>query len=257
MFSLEGKIAVVTGASSGIGLAVAKRFLQSGATVIGIDRNPTTELDCESFPIDVSSESEVSQTLFKIHKRHQRLDILVNNAGIQPLGVSLDEVTPELLERTWAVNVNGVFWGIKQGAELMKRGGRIINTGSFVGQVGVPNASVYSASKAAVMHLTRLAALELAPQGITVNSVCPGTVETPAVMDIPDNPEIEFAAQRTPLGRLAKPEEIAAAFHFLASDDASYLTGVNLPVDGGIQAGWERYDLAPPPQFKSGVWNES
>ncbi|MBT5903561.1 MAG: SDR family oxidoreductase [Opitutaceae bacterium] len=256
LFALTGKVAVVTGSSSGIGRAVAERLEHAGATVIGFDRKSGADLERLTLVVDVSDEAQIEAALAGVVKRFGRLDIMVNNAGIQPLGIPIDAITPALLERTLAVNVNGVVWGIKHAARHMKVGARIINTGSFVGAVGVPDAAVYSTSKAAVMHLTKVAALELAPRGITVNSVCPGTTETPAVMNIPDNPEIAFATARTPLKRLATVSEIAAAFHFLASDDSSYLTGVNLPVDGGIQAGWERYDTVAPTEFSDGKWNE-
>jgi NAD(P)-dependent dehydrogenase (short-subunit alcohol dehydrogenase family) len=249
MFSLAGKIAVVTGAASGIGLAVAERFRAAGATVVSLDRNSDP-------PCDVSDEAQLATAFDAVVAAHGRLDIVVNNAGIQPLGVGFHELTPALLDRTFAVNVNGVALGIKHAARLMKSRGRIVNTGSFVGTIGVPAGTAYAASKAAVAHLTRCAAVELAPRGITVNCVCPGTVGTPAVLDIPDNPEIPFAESRTPLGRLATPEEIAAAFHFLASDEATYITGAILPVDGGITAGWERYDLTTPPNFVSGTWKD-
>jgi 3alpha(or 20beta)-hydroxysteroid dehydrogenase len=250
MFSLAGKVAIVTGAASGIGLAVASRFREAGATVVGLDRSP-----CE-ITVDVSDESSLSDAFDEVVSTHGRLDIVVNNAGIQPLGVDFASLTPQLLERTFAVNVHGVVFGIKHAARHLPNGGRIINTGSFVGMIGVPQGTAYAASKAAVIHLTRLAAVELAPRGITVNCVCPGTVATPAVLDIPDNPEIPFAESRTPLGRLATPGEIAAAFHFLASDEASYITGAILPVDGGITAGWERYDLTTPSNIVNGTWNE-
>jgi len=252
MFSLAGKIAVVTGAASGIGLAVAERFRAAGATVVGIDRTATED----GIVADVSDETVLAAAFDTVISRHGRLDIVVNNAGIQPLGVDFANLTPALLERTFAVNVNGVAFGIKHAARLMKSVGRIVNTGSFVGTIGVPQGTAYAASKAAVIHLTRCAAVELAPRGITVNCVCPGTVATPAVLDIPDNPEIAFAEARTPLGRLASPAEIAAAFHFLASEEASYITGAVLPVDGGITAGWERYDLVTPPNFQNGKWND-
>ncbi|HEY8899021.1 MAG TPA: SDR family oxidoreductase [Chthoniobacterales bacterium] len=249
MFSLPGKVAVVTGSASGIGLAVAERFRAAGAAVVGLDRNSAS-------PCDVSDESQLAAALDAVVAEHGRLDIMVNNAGIQPLGVDFATLTPQLLERTFAVNVNGVALGTKHAARHMTVGGRILNTGSFVGMIGVPQGTAYAASKAAVIHLTRLAAVELASRGITVNCVCPGTVATPAVLDIPDNPEIPFAESRTPLGRLATPEEIAAAFHFLASDEASYITGAILPVDGGITAGWERYDLTTPPNILNGRWTE-
>jgi NAD(P)-dependent dehydrogenase (short-subunit alcohol dehydrogenase family) len=250
MFSLTNKIAVVTGAASGIGFAIVERFRAAGATTIGIDRDP-----CD-LTVDVSDESQLAAAFDAVVREHGRLDIVVNNAGIQPLGVDFADLSQQLLERTFAVNVNGVAFGIKHAARHLGRGGRILNTGSFVGMIGVPHGTAYAASKAAVIHLTRLAAVELAPRGITVNCVCPGTVATPAVLGIPDNPEIPFAESRTPLGRLGTPDEIASAFHFLASDEASYITGAILPVDGGITAGWERYDLTPPANIIEGVWNE-
>jgi NAD(P)-dependent dehydrogenase (short-subunit alcohol dehydrogenase family) len=249
MFSLAGKVAVVTGSASGIGLAIAERFRAAGATVIGLDRN--ADPSC-----DVSDESQLVTALDAVVAEHGRLDIVVNNAGIQPLGVDFATLTPQLLERTFAVNVSGVALGIKHAACLMAAGGRILNTGSFVGILGVPHGTAYAASKAAVIHLTRLAAVELAPRGITVNCVCPGTIATPAVTGIPDNPEIPFVEARTPLGRLGTPAEVAAAFHFLASDEASYITGAILPVDGGISAGWERYDLTPPANIVNGTWTD-
>jgi NAD(P)-dependent dehydrogenase (short-subunit alcohol dehydrogenase family) len=252
MFSLNGKTAIVTGAAAGIGLAVCERFREAGAHVIGIDRIEAP--GCEV--ADVSDEGSLAEAFEAVVRTTGRLDIVVNNAGIQPLGVDFTDLTPQLLQRTFAVNVQGTAFGIKHAARLMRNGGRIINTGSFVGTIGVPHGTAYAASKAAVVHLTRCAAVELASRVITVNCICPGTVATPAVLNIPNNPEITFAASRTPLGRIASPEEIAAAFHFLASDEAGYITGAILPVDGGISAGWERYDLALPPNIVDGQWTE-
>ncbi len=256
MFSLRDKVAVVTGASSGIGRAIAERFLACGAQVHGMDRLPAGS---EPFPVvqvDVSDLEALGRAFESVVAATGGVDILVNNAGIQPLGVTFDALTPALIERTLAVNVSAVIWGHTLAARLMRPGGRIINTGSFVGTVGVPGGSVYAVSKAAIVHLTRLAAVELAPRGITVNCVCPGTIRTPAVMNIPDNPEIPFVSARTPLGRLGEPDEVAAAFHFLATDEASYITGAILPVDGGISAGWERYDLGAPQNFQNGEWHD-
>lgn len=252
MFSLNGKTAIVTGAASGIGLAICERFRAAGAHVVGIDR--VADPGCET--ADVSDEESLAAAFETAAQTTGRLDVVINNAGIQPLGVDFSGLTPQLLERTFAVNVQGTAFGIKHAARLMRNGGRIINTGSFVGMIGVPHGTAYAASKAAVIHLTRCAAVELASRGITVNCVCPGTVATPAVLDIPDNPEIAFAADRTPLGRIASATEIAAAFHFLASDEAGYITGAILPVDGGISAGWERYDLTLPPNVVNGQWTE-
>lgn len=246
-FSLQGKTAVVTGGASGIGLAIVTRFLAAGATVFSVDLNESVAPGATALVADVSSEADIVGVLEKAAALTGRVDILVNNAGIQPLGVSFADVQEHGLKRTFDVNVNGVFYGIKHAPRFMPESdGRIISTASFVGLIGIPQGTAYAVSKAAVVHVTKCAAIELAPRRITVNAVAPGTVLTPAVTDIPDNPEIPFVSRRTPLGRLAQPDEIAAAFHFLASDEASYITGAILPVDGGITAGWESYDLPPP-----------
>ncbi len=256
MFDLTNKVAVVTGGASGIGLAVVERFVKAGACVLLVDRNIAKIEGAVFHQADVSAEDEVRGMLEQAKSEFGRVDILINNAGIQPLGVSFNELTPQLLQRTFEVNVHSVAFGIKHGGQLLESGGRIINTGSFVGMIGSPSGTAYSTSKAAVIHLTKLGAIELAAKGITVNCVCPGTVLTPAVTDIPNNPEISFVSKATPLGRLAWPDEIAAAFHFLASDDASYITGANIPVDGGITAGWNEYPLTSPNNIVGGHWHD-
>jgi 3-oxoacyl-[acyl-carrier protein] reductase len=253
MFSLQGKSAVVTGGSSGIGRAIVRRFAAAGATVLVADRRAPAE-DLPFQPIDVAREEEVAAALEAGRERFGRVDILVNNAGIQPLGVGFEGLTAELLERTLAVNVGGVAFGIKHAARILPAGGRVINTASFVGLLATPGAAAYAASKAAVIHLTRLGAIELAPRRITVNAVSPGTIRTPAVMGIPDNPEIPFIERRTPLGRLGEPEEVAALCHFLASEEAAYITGQNIAIDGGLTAGWMEYALAAPANVREGRW---
>ena len=251
MFSLTNKVAVVTGGASGIGEAVVRRFLKVGAVVYSIDLADCAVEGATALVGDVSKEEDIERLLKEAAAETGYIDILVNNAGIQPLGISFAELTAATLRRTFEVNVHGVTFGVKHGPRFMpKTGGRIINTASFVGMLGIPLGSAYAVSKAAVVQITKCAALELASRRITVNAIAPGTVLTPAVTDIPNNCEIPFVSQRTPLGRLAQSEEIASAFHFLASDDAAYITGAILPVDGGITAGWEKYDLPPPdPKF--------
>ncbi len=253
MFSLSGKAAVVTGGASGIGRAIAQRFREAGARVLVADRRPATD-GFEFQETDVSRESDVAGLLDAARRRFGRVDILVNNAGIQPLGVGLAEVTGPLLERTFAVNVQGVAFGLKHAGRVLGDGGRVINTASFVGLLATPGAAAYAPSKAAVIHLTRLGAIELAPRRITVNAVSPGTIRTPAVTEIPDNPEIPFIEARTPLGRLGEPAEVAALCHFLASDEAAYITGQTIAIDGGLTTGWTEYALVPPANVREGRW---
>jgi NAD(P)-dependent dehydrogenase (short-subunit alcohol dehydrogenase family) len=252
-FSIAGKSVVITGGASGIGEAIALRFRDAGADVLVADRRESAH----GFPFrktDVSREAEVASMLDAARARFGRVDVLVNNAGIQPLGVGVEAVTEELLARTFAVNVHGVAFGIKHAARVLSDGGRVINMASFVGMIGVPQGAAYATSKAAVIHLTRLAAIELAPRQITVNAISPGTILTPAVTGIVDNPEIPFVESRTPLGRLGRPEEVAALAQFLASDEAAFITGQNIAIDGGITVGWIDYALVPPANVQNGRW---
>jgi NAD(P)-dependent dehydrogenase (short-subunit alcohol dehydrogenase family) len=253
MFSLTGKSAIVTGGSSGIGRAIARRLAEAGARVLVADRRPTPD-GFDFHETDVSSEAAIAAMFATAREKFGRVEVLVSNAGIQPLGVGLADLTPELLERTLAVNVGSVAFGLKHAARSLADGGRVINTASFVGMIGLPGGGAYATSKAAVIHLTRLGAIELAPRRITVNAVSPGTILTPAVTDIPDNPEIGFIERRAPLGRLGQPEEVAALCHFLASDDAAYITGQNIAIDGGLTAGWTEYPLVPPANVQEGRW---
>ena len=253
MFSITDKSAVVTGGSSGIGQAIALRFREAGAQVLIADRHASPD-GFEFEQTDVSSEADVARALGKAKSRFGRVDILVNNAGIQPLGVGLDGLTQQLLERTFAVNVYGVAFGLKHAARVLSEGGRVINLASFVGLIATPGAAAYASSKAAVIHLTRLGAIELAPRRITVNAISPGTIRTTAVTSIPHNPEIPFMEKRTPLGRLGEPGEVAALCHFLASDEAGYITGQAISVDGGLTAGWTEYPLTAPANVQAGRW---
>ncbi len=258
-FSLAGKAAIVTGGCSGIGLAIARRFREQGAPVLIADRqrdgrHVAEEIDAEFQLADVSVEAEVAAAFDAAKKLFGQVDILVNNAGIQPLGVGFNDITGPLLEKTFAVNVNGVVFGLKYAGRQLADNGRVINLASFVSLIGVPGGTAYAASKAAVAHLTKLGAIELAARRITVNAISPGTIFTPAVTGIANNPEIPFIEQRTPLGRLGHPEEVAALCHFLASDEAAYLTGQNIALDGGLTTGWTEYDVRPPANVQKGRW---
>jgi NAD(P)-dependent dehydrogenase (short-subunit alcohol dehydrogenase family) len=254
--SLAGRVAVVSGAARGIGDAIAERLLADGARVFSLDKIAAEEprKDVGYLEADVTDQASVAQAFKAIDAQAGQIDILVNNAGIQPLGVGFDGITGPLLERTFAVNVSGVAFGIKHAGRVLRDHGRVINIASFVGILATPGAAAYAPSKAAVIHLTRLAAIELAPRRITVNAVSPGTIRTPAVLGIPDNPEIPFIEQRAPLGRLGEPREVAALCHFLASDEAGYITGQNIVIDGGLTAGWTDYALVPPANVREGRW---
>jgi NAD(P)-dependent dehydrogenase (short-subunit alcohol dehydrogenase family) len=154
------------------------------------------------------------------------------------------------------VNVHGVTFGLKHAARALADSGRVINIASFTGMIGVPGAAIYAASKAAVIHLSRLGAIELAPRRITVNAISPGTIRTPAVTEIPDNPEIAFIEQRTPLGRLGEPGDVAALCQFLASDEAAFITGQNIAIDGGLTTGWTEHPVVPPANVQNGRWTD-
>ena len=229
---LDGKTAVVTGGSVGLGAAICKRLRAAGARVVIVDLQAPADSTYWYHQADVAEFGQLEAVFQAVGT----VDILVNNAAIQPHGISLDETTPELLERVFRVNSHGVFYGIQLAGRHMRAGGSVINTSSFVGSIGVPNCPSYAASKASVDHLTRVGAIELASKGITVNAVAPGLVMTPAVMDIVDNPEIPFMEERIPLGYIPQPEEIVAVYEFLASDGARFITGAIIPVDAGATA---------------------
>lgn len=259
MFPLANKTAIVTGGLSGIGLAIAKRFIAAGARVLVADQRADVTgvaqaTGAEFLQTDVAAEEQVATMFEAARKLFGTVNILVNNAGIQPLGIRFEQLTGDLLRRTLEVNVHGVAFGIKHALLSLADEGRVINLASFVGVLATPCSTAYAASKAAVIQLTKLGAIELAPRRITVNAVSPGTILTPAVTEIPNNPEIAFIRNRTPLGRLGTPEEVAALCHFLASDDAAYITGQNILIDGGLTVGWSEYDLVPPANIQNGRW---
>jgi 3-oxoacyl-[acyl-carrier protein] reductase len=249
----------VTGGGSGIGLAVVRRFIAAGALVLIVDRRAAVAdiaraAGAEFFQADVAREEQVAAAFEVARKHFESVHILVNNAGIQPLGVGFDGLTCELLQKTFEVNTHSAAFGIKYAVSGMAEGGRVINITSFVGALAAPGTAVYAASKAALIHLTRVGAIELAPRRITVNAVSPGTIRTPAVTRIDHNPEIAFIESRAPLRRLGEPEEVAALCHFLAADEAAYITGQNIAIDGGLTAGWTEYQVVPPPNIQNGRW---
>ena len=244
----EGKVALVTGAASGIGRASALAFARAGAKTVIADvvvegGEETVRMikaaggDALFVRVDVSQAAEVETLIQKIVERYGRLDYAHNNAGIEGEGAPTADCTEENWDRIININLKGVWLCMKYAIPQMLKqgGGAIVNTASVAGLIGVPGWSAYCAAKGGVVQLTRTAALEYATAGIRVNAVCPGAIRTPMVERIVANrPEVEavFIAGE-PIGRLGKPEEIAEAVVWLCSDAASFVTGVPLPVDGG------------------------
>jgi NAD(P)-dependent dehydrogenase (short-subunit alcohol dehydrogenase family) len=246
---LQGKVTLVTGASTGIGKASALAFAREGATVVVSDINvdggeETARLIGDSggralfFEADVSKQDQVEALVRRTVEAYGRLDCAFNNAGIAgAIGLSSHEYPDDVWDRVVAINLKGVWLCMKHEIPQMLKqgGGAIVNTASIWGLVGAAGASAYVASKHGVVGLTRAAALEYAPHGIRINAVNPGTIRTPIldpfIAAIPD-----FESQMTarhPIGRIGMPEEVAEAVTWLCSDAASFVIGQNLPVDGG------------------------
>ncbi len=246
MSKFNDKIVVITGGSTGIGLATAHRFIADGAQVVITGRNQealdaaVAELGDRATAIhgDVANLEDLDRLFTQVRERFGRIDVLFANAGIAPF-VPLEAVTEEHFDALFNVNVRGLFFTVQKALPLLSEGASVILNASVVAQSGLPNTSIYSATKAAVRSLGRTLAAELSPRGIRVNVVSPGLIETPLVGKLGlSQDEIdafgEQIIERTPLGRLGKPEEIAATVAFLASDDASYFAGADLVADGGM-----------------------
>lgn len=240
-FSIEDKLVVITGGASGVGLAITERFAKSGANVVTIDLSPPSEeletLTSYHYEVDVTDSQGLRAAFKDISARLGLIDVLINNAGINGddgamLGACDDDLTRKVIE----VNTLGVYNGLKHGPDFMSDNGSIINTSSLGGTYVFPGSGPYSASKAAVNSLTQMAAAELASRNIRVNAVAPAFIDTPlAQKDIDLFKAI--GKRMTNTGRIAQPEEVAAVFHFLASDDASYINGQIIQVDGGMSTG--------------------
>lgn len=241
LFSLDGQVAVVTGGASGIGLRTAERFVAAGASVVIADLGDSTEVANKIGAVhaqcDVTSEDEVRAALQLAIKQFGALDILVNNAGVFSGYGRIVDKEAGAYERCYKVNLMGVVNGIKCAAELMRNDGRIVNTSSAAGLIGVSGLADYSASKHAVIGLTKSAALELADRRIRVNCVCPTSVNTPMAHQEGGERMLEAERLLVPLGRICEPEEVAALIHFLVSKDCNFLNGQAIAIDGGMSAG--------------------
>ena len=254
MARLDGKVAVITGAGSGIGRVAASLFAAEGARVVVADvvadqaESAVAEIvgaggTATAVTVDVSDEAQVTAMVATAVGTYGGLHVLFNNAGIFPDddGGILD-TPPETWQRVMEVNLKGVWLGCRAGVPAMvdSGGGSIVNVASFVALVGAATAQMaYTASKGGVLALTRELAVEYARRGIRANSICPGPVETPLLAELLADPERrQRRLVHIPIGRFGRPEEIAKAALFLASDDASFVTGSALVVDGGITAAY-------------------
>jgi NAD(P)-dependent dehydrogenase (short-subunit alcohol dehydrogenase family) len=246
MPALQGKIAVITGGSSGIGLATARRFVKEGAYVFITGRRQA-ELDKAVAEIggsvtavqgDVSNLDDLDRLYKEVATKRGKLDVLFANAGIaEPKPTAA--VSPDDYDKTFDINVRGVFFAVQKALPLMKEGGSIILNGSGAWQKGIPIYATYSGTKAALRSFVRTWTAEFAGKGIRTNMISPGPIETPILEgqfgENTDAMKERFRAM-IPMGRLGRPEEIASAAVFLASDESSFITGIDLPVDGGVVA---------------------
>jgi meso-butanediol dehydrogenase/(S,S)-butanediol dehydrogenase/diacetyl reductase len=250
MNRFENRAAVVAGGGSGIGEAVVRGLFSEGASVVVVDVDEASAkrvADSLGDPrrvyavtLDVADRARVDQVMSDAADRFGRLDVLVNCAGIRAVGSVMD-VDAEQWRHVHAVNLDGTLYTSQSFARLASKAGKpgaIVNVSSVAGIMGIPNRASYVSSKHAIVGLTREMAMEVGPLGIRVNGVAPGMIRTPMTEAYFQEPEGESRIRAYhPVGRAGLPEEVAAAILFLASDDASFVTGVTLPVDGGITAG--------------------
>jgi len=246
MGKLEGKVALVTGGNSGIGLATAKEFVGEGAYVFITgrrERELAAAVDeigrnIRGVRADVSNSADLDRLFSQIKNEKGKLDIVFANAGVAKYA-ALGQITEELYDAIFDINVKGVLFTVQKALPLMPEGASIILNASIVGSKGLPANSVYSATKAAVRSFARTWTTDLKERHIRVNVVSPGTIDTPGLNELLGSTEAgrqraKMISTAVPLGRLGKPEEIARAVVFLASDDSSYITGTELFVDGGF-----------------------
>jgi len=252
MGRLQDKVAIISGGNTGIGQAISLRFAQEGATVIIAARNADTAeetlkqvreigADGQFISCDVTDINQCEAVIQETIAKYGKLDTLVNNAGIIYRNSTVVETSAEDWKHTFDVNVNGTFYLSKFAIpHLEQTKGTVVNMASYVGLIGFAGIPAYCASKGAIIQLTRAMALDHAPAGVRVNCVCPGSVHTEMITSAWEqygNGAEEVWSSKHPLGRIAQPKEVADAALYLASDESSFLTGVALPVDGGITAG--------------------
>ena len=240
---LDGKTAIVTGGASGIGKAIARAYVDAGANVVVANRSESAgtavadELDCTFVRTDVREYDQVEALVEAAVDEYGGLDVMVNNAGIAS-ETSVEEMSLDEWENVLRTDLDGVMHGTKAALPYLKESdGCIVNVASIYGLVGGKGAASYSAAKGGVVNFTQQVAVDYATAGVRVNSICPGFVETPMTEDLLETDRFySFVRDETPMDRPATPEEIAPLAVFLAADGASYLTGANIPVDGGWTA---------------------
>ena len=238
----DKKVAVITGGAQGIGRSIAGRLAADGCRVIIVDVDEESaartagEFGGDSYTADVSSDASVEEAVDKIIEKEGKIDILINNAGITRDGLAV-RMSEEDFSRVISINLNGVFRVARASMRHMAaKGGSIVNCASILGHVGQTQTAAYTAAKGGVLNLTRTLALEGAAQGIRVNSLSPGYIATP-LLDQLEKEVLDFLTSLHPVGRLGRPEEVANGALFLLSDEASFVTGTDLLVDGGFTAG--------------------
>ncbi|WP_163934866.1 SDR family NAD(P)-dependent oxidoreductase [Paraferrimonas sp. SM1919] len=240
-FNLEGKVAVITGGTSGIGASTAERLAKAGAKVVIAGRKGGEEVAAKTGGIfvktDVSSEESVKNLMETANAEFGGIDIVVNCAGVNAGYNTLMESEKKDFDFNYNVNTMGVVYGIKHAVPFMKNGGAITNVSSAAGVQGVPYLAPYVSSKWAVIGITRTAALELGEKNIRVNAVCPTSVDTPMARAEGGEPQLRMEQKAVPLGRIADPEELAATIHFLSAPDCQFINGQAIGVDGGFSAG--------------------
>lgn len=237
-FSIAGKATLITGGTAGIGFATAKHFAANGANVVICGRRDNggdiaAEIGCHFIRADMSNPDDIESLFTKTVEHLGKLDVVINNAGGGKGGL-ISETDMDDHDFTVTINMRAAYHVLKLASRYMNDGGSIINTASVYGMLGVAGESTYAATKAALISLTKSASLELASSGIRVNAISPGPIKSEIWEG--DDP-IEWSKIDTSLGRIGEASEVATVFHFLASNAASYITGINLPVDGGFTSG--------------------